>query len=292
MHKPALCSLLCAVLMTGTWTATTRESKALNPDVAADSSIEVPGKGLGHRHHRGQVAQLFFPPAGQRSVLRVVGKGEARQSADVAHIELEISEGSDGTAEFPDEPSPFQGGSGTKVSLTKKDLRPIVDALLQSGIPQMDIMVKITQPRSTGLPLPIPPIGSAGKAAVEVQLQQPTQEGIEAVVTTANKAADKLGTLVLDNVTVHYQVKDCAQLAAKAYAIAVQDARNRAQAIAQALDAKLSPVPSVAEPFYGVFLPGCNEELQLPFVSEGIGDELDDLEVEVKRDIFVTYTVK
>lgn len=296
MGKPALLSFLSIALMAGTWTVSPK-SYALEPAITVRSVIPTPVEHPWTQRHSPparqltDLAQLFFPPAGQRSVLRVVGKGEARQPADTAHIELDVSESSDVSGEFPEE-TPFQGGSNTPVSLTKKDLQPIVDALIQSGIPEAEIMVKITQPRSTGFPLPIPPIGSAGKATVDVKLEQPTRDRIEAIITTAREATEKEEKLLLDGVKVRFEVKDCPQLEAKAYAAAVQDARNRAEAIAKVLDAKLSAVPSVAEPFYGVFLPGCNAEQRLPFTPEDAGDELDSLEVEVKRDIFVTYTVK
>ena len=300
MDKPVISGVLCGVILASMGIAH-RASWAVQPGLAA-SGTHLPQIGDGDLpmlkppsvNLRPPVAQLFFPPASKRSVLRVIGKGEASQPADTAQIELNIGQRSE-AEDFPGGNLPegdlFEGGPG--VSLKRKDLQPIVDALIAAGIPEADIMVKISPPRSTPFPLPIPPIGNAGKATVVVEIKQPVRERIDAIATTAREAADQQGRLTLEGVNVRYAVDDCPLLEAKAYAAAVKDAQNRAGAIAQAMNATLVGVPSVAEPFYGVFLPGCNSEQRLPFEPDDASyDEADPIEVEVKRDIFVTYTVK
>lgn len=87
-------------------------------------------------------------------------------------------------------------------------------------------------------------------------------------------------------------MNNCQALEQAAYQSAIEDAQNRANSIAAATGTRLRLVPSVAEPFYGVFLPGCYSEGNLPFGSNTSSpyDPDDPVEVRVNKDIFVTYT--
>ena len=57
---------------------------------------------------------------------------------------------------------------------------------------------------------------------------------------------------------------------------------------------EIKRVPSVAEPFYAIFLPGCNSKGNLPFASKEASpyDPNAPVEVEVSKDIFFTYRVR
>src|SRR5919202_3934018 len=61
------------------------------------------------------------------------------------------------------------------------------------------------------------------------------------------------------------ELKDCRALERAAYQAAMKDAQERARAIADAIGAELGKVPSVAEPFYDVFLSRCSSGGNFPF---------------------------
>ncbi|HAG84013.1 MAG TPA: hypothetical protein DCL61_23390 [Cyanobacteria bacterium UBA12227] len=181
--------------------------------------------------------------------------------------------------------SRFHEGEGT---LTEEKLQPIVDALVRSGVPADTIEVRIIKANFSFFG------GSQGGAEVVVKIETPTRDRLEAIVDTATEAADNIEEILLNTVGVEYAVDDCQVLEQSAYQSAVEDAQNRASSIAQATGAELRQVPSIAEPFYGVFLPGCNSKANLPFgtIAASPYDPNAPIEVEVTKDIFVTYTVK
>jgi len=104
--------------------------------------------------------------------------------------------------------------------------------------------------------------------------------------------------IVVETVNVRYAMKDCQVLVRAAYQAAVKDARNRSEALAQAMNVQLGKVPSVAESFlYDLFVPLCSEATELPsflpFGSSGSRyDPNAPIEVQLRRDIFVTYPIK
>ncbi|MCG6138933.1 MAG: SIMPL domain-containing protein [Nostoc sp. LLA-1] len=101
----------------------------------------------------------------------------------------------------------------------------------------------------------------------------------------------------MNNVGVNYAVKDCQALQSAAYESAMKDAQSRAQALATAMGAKLGNA-SVAEPFYTLLYPSCSSKAGLPLPSFGgllsfpSFNPDNPAEVEMKKDIFVTYTVQ
>lgn len=127
-----------------------------------------------------------------------------------------------------------------------------------------------------------------------VTVAQPTRDRLEEIFNAGSKAADKLEEVLLENVRVQYSVNDCQALEQAAYQSAVEDGQHKANSIATALGAELKRVPSVAEPFYAIFLPGCNSQGNLPFASKeaSVYDPNTPVEVEVSKDIFFTYRVR
>ncbi len=276
-------------------------------------------------------AQLFYPPASDRHSLMVIGQGVVRVPADTADIELVFSSGSSGSSndELQTQPSslpetrrissPSGYASGTprangspslleqqdraasptlllnyktaaeplpsKKSLTKTTLQPVVDSLVAKGIKADKIQVQIN------------PNTSENNAKILVRLEKPTRDRVQEIVATANKSTSQIANLSVKSVGVEYAVNDCQALQSSVYQSAMKDAQSRAQALATAMEVKLS-TPSVAEPFYTLFYPSCSSKTGVPlpsfasFLLSPAYDPEAPAEVEMKKDIFVTYTTK
>ncbi len=253
-------------------------------------------------------AQLFYPPASDRHSLMVMGQGVVRVPADTADIELVFS-GKDSNDELEAQPStlsqvrrktlptlllnyktpigqiPSTPALENKKALTKATLQPIVNNLVANGISANKIQVQVN------------PNSSENNAKILVRVEKPTRDRIQEIIGTANKATSKLENLTMSNVGVEYAVNDCQALQSSVYQSAMKDAQSRAQALATAMDVKLGAA-SVAEPFYTLFYPSCNSKsgVTLPsfasFLLTPTYDPDAPAEVEMKKDIFVTYTVK
>ncbi|MEH1987385.1 SIMPL domain-containing protein [Nostoc sp.] len=265
-------------------------------------------------------AQLFYPPASDRHSLMVIGQGVVRVPADTADIELVFSSGGSND-ELQTQPSslpetrrissPSGFGSPSlseqqdraasptlvfnyktaaeplpnKKSLTKATLQPVVDSLVAKGIRADKIQVQIN------------PNASENNAKILVRLEKPTRDRVQEIVATANKSTSQIENLSVKSVGVEYAVNDCQALQSSVYQSAMKDAQSRAQALATAMDVKLS-TPSVAEPFYTLFYPSCSSKTGVPlpsfasFLLSPAYNPDAPAEVEMKKDIFVTYTTK
>ncbi|MEH1782358.1 MAG: SIMPL domain-containing protein [Nostoc sp.] len=247
-------------------------------------------------------AQLFYPPASDRHSLMVIGQGAVRVPADTADIELVFSSGGSND-ELQTQPSAFPETRRlssltlllnektpaeplpNKKSLTKATLQPVVDSLIAKGISADKIQVQINTN------------SSENNAKILVKLEKPTRDRIQEIVATANKSTSKLENLSIKSVGVDYAVNDCQALQSSVYQSAMKDAQSRAQALATAMEVKLG-TPSVAEPFYTLLYPSCSSKtgVTLPsfasFLSSPAYNPDAPAEVEMKKDIFVTYTTK
>ncbi|WP_409882153.1 SIMPL domain-containing protein [Nostoc sp. DedQUE07] len=247
-------------------------------------------------------AQLFYPPASDRHSLMVIGQGVVRVPADTADIELVFSSGGSND-ELQTQPSSFPEtrriSSPTllfnyktaaeplpnKKSLTKATLQPVVDSLVAKGIKADKIQVQIN------------PNSSENNAKILVRLEKPTRDRVQEIVATANNSTSQIENLSVKSVGVEYAVNDCQSLQSSVYQSAMKDAQSRAQALASAMEVKLG-TPSVAEPFYTLFYPSCSSKTGVPlpsFASFLLSPAYDPealAEVEMKKDIFVTYTTK
>ncbi|MBE9000828.1 SIMPL domain-containing protein [Nostoc sp. LEGE 12447] len=262
-------------------------------------------------------AQLFYPPASDRHSLMVIGQGVVKVPADTADIELVFSsESSNGESETqpsslpqtrrissPSSPSLLEQqdraasptlflnyktvaeSSPSKKSLTKATLQPVVNSLVAKGISADKIQVQIN------------PNSSENNAKILVRLEKPTRDRVQEIVATANKATSQLENISVKSVGVEYAVNDCQALQSSVYQSAMKDAQSRAQALATAMSVKLD-VPSVAEPFYTLFYPSCSSKTGVPlpsfasFLLSPTYNPDAPAEVEMKKDIFVTYTTK
>ncbi|MFN6539138.1 MAG: SIMPL domain-containing protein [Nostoc sp. EkiNYC01] len=253
-------------------------------------------------------AQLFYPPASDRHSLMVMGQGVVRVPADTADIELVFSS-KDSNDQLETQPSTLSQvrrvtlpslllndktpmgqisaipSLENQKSLTKASLQPIVDSLVANGISADKIQVQVNTNTTEN------------NAKILVRVEKPTRDRIQEIVGTANKATSKLENFTIKNVGVEYAVNDCQTLQSSVYQSAMKDAQSRAQALATAMGVKLG-TPSVAEPFYTLFYPSCNSKagVSLPsfasFLLTPTYDPDAPAEVEMKKDIFVTYTTK
>jgi hypothetical protein len=236
------------------------------------------------------IVQLFYPPVTDPQALRVPGRGRASEPANAARLVFKF--GSNSSLESPPEGT-LSYAKVAQASFTQESLKPIVDALVASGVPSNAIRVTISEPRPSALPFPFPSTGTAGGAEIAVMIEQPTRDRIEKIVTVASQATAKNKNLTISSVGVQYSAKDCQALERAAYQAAVQDAQNRASAIAEAMGGKMRKVGSVAEPFYNAYLPGCNSGGNLPFGGDATSpyDPNAPVEVEVTKEIFVTFPI-
>lgn len=247
-------------------------------------------------------AQLFYPPASDRHSLMVIGQGVVRVPADTADIELVFSSGgSNNNLEM----QPSSLGSvrrisspilllnyktaaeslPSKKSLTKATLQPVVNSLVAKGISADKIQVQLNTN------------SSENNAKILVRLEKPTRDRVQEIVATANKSTSEIENLSVKSVGVEYAVNDCQALQSSVYQSAMKDAQSRAQALATAIGVKLG-TPSVAEPFYTLFYPSCSSKtgVTLPsfagFLLSPTYNPDATAEVEMKKDIFVTYITK
>ncbi|WP_334846982.1 SIMPL domain-containing protein [Nostoc sp.] len=276
-----------------------QDMKKITALILVNISVTV---GIGTLTPKVTNAQLFYPPASDRHSLMVIGQGVVRVPADTADIELVFSSGGSND-ELQTQPSSLPQtrrissqtlllnyktaaeSLPSKKSLTKATLQPIVNSLVAKGISADKIQVQIN------------PNSSENNAKILVRLEKPTRDRVQEIVGTANKSTSQIENLSVKSVGVEYAVNDCQALQSSVYQSAMKDAQSRAQALATAMEVKLS-TPSVAEPFYTLFYPSCSSKtgVALPsfasFLLSPVYNPDAPAEVEMKKDIFVTYTTK
>jgi Protein of unknown function (DUF541) len=254
------------------------------------------------------IAQLFYPPAGPSSVLRVIGKGRVIHAADKAELLFEfgsaVGEGSGSvqpTALRYRSHSTYKTSKiisrrkqGVLISLTESSLQPILKALTAAGVSEKQVQVKFNAGKSSSraLPFPVPSKKTAAEVTILVRQDNPTQAKLAKIVEAVQSATEPLKTVSLNRVGVNYAAKDCQSLQVDVYKAAAQDAQNRAKAIAEAMGVKTNPVPSIAEPFYDLIRPGCGGISEIPFLDSSPDyDPTKPPVVSLSREIFVTYTL-
>jgi uncharacterized protein YggE len=242
-----------------------------------------------------KIAQFFYPPADPTPVLRVIGKGQAKLPADFAELTFEF--GVPESEASPVEPSTLlQRDAAATSPVSELALQSILKALLATGVPKDQIRMTVESGEDSKSPLPFPlpfPSKTAiSGAKIVVKQPQPTQAALSKVASTVRSAAAGKKNITLKRVGVNYTLKDCQALEIAVYQSAVQNAQGRAAAIATAMNAKLNPVPSVAQPFYDLFFQGCGAGRPFSLGSSSDYDPNAAPNVELSRQIFVTYTLK
>lgn len=311
MRKIAMPSLVSTVMVGGLWMLTSSIGRTASfADTQADrrGEVTIVGNSTNLRsvkvesNRNDLVAQLLYPRVSDRHALMVLGQGQVSVSADTARIEFLFNRYSpvetppEATVQFKTDNAPKPPIDNIEPApipevkpLTKASLKPIVDALIAIGVERDAIDVQTQEPMS------------GDSAKLVVKLDKPTRDRVVRIVTVAKDTASKAEQFVLQSVGVRYLVNDCQALARSAYQAAVKDARNRAEAIAQAMGVRLSNMASVAEPpFYDMLVPLCSQESSLPSFPFGFGlggntssyDPNAPAIVQLRRDIFVTYPIR
>lgn len=250
-------------------------------------------------------AQLFYPPASDRHSVMVIGQGVVKVPADNADIELLISKLSLPTGEEDTELSPPIPEESQSVSapalllqrkqriklvqsetnkLTENSLQPLIDSITQQGIAADQVRIQLSDDPEEN------------KAKIFVRLEKPTSIKVKQIVNSVKKATADLDDLSVEKVGVEYTVNDCLSLQNAVYKAAAEDAKNRAQALADAMGVRLGK-PSVSEPFYSLFYGSCSTKpITLPsFASFLLTSDFDPdkpAEVEMRKDIFVSFSVR
>jgi uncharacterized protein YggE len=258
-----------------------------------------------------RVAQLFYPPVNdEQQALMVVGQGEASAPADRAEVEFSFTnydpyaspEGglllfnsgstsngstSNGATEAPS----LRTQASPIPSFTEAQLQPVVDALVAAGISSELIEVAITPGSPNVYPY------TTDRGSVSFDLSNPSREQINQAVDAVNEAIADSQSIFLQNLSVRYSLNDCTALEQDVYLAAISNARSRATALASAMGVELAEVPSVAESPFNFLLPACGSADGAGFYNPfAFGASLYDpeapAEVQVRRDIFVTFPIR
>lgn len=174
--------------------------------------------------------------AAPASGITVQGYGDASTVAKAAQVQLLLSRG---------EPGGFNGSitrlrPGTRPGDEERKLaEPIVDAVVASGVAKTDVAVIVSALPANQFGGYGP--GGPGLARIDFALSNPTPERFATLLGDAAVAADS-ESLAIGAVGIRYDAADCAALAGEARAVALKDARARAEAQATALGVKVGAI--------------------------------------------------
>lgn len=225
-----------------------------------------------------KLAQLFYPNASDGQEIQVIGIGQASQSADRALFSLRLTPKEDSRSSL----------EGMGEPLTMADLKPFVNALTAEGISVSE--TQISQPKPPMLPIPLPGNSDSGGAVIVVLLENPQSEDLDKVMGIVRSVEKQSARLSLKTAQVQFELNNCAALEQETYQAAVNNAQNRAQAIADSIGATLD-LPAVSEPFYTLALPGCSGKTfsflnQPQTYKPGMETKL-----KITRQLFFTYPI-
>ncbi len=210
-----------------------------DPDIAVEKGVQVAGGGglefaeAGAEPAAGDALTLF--QQGVTTGITGQGFGSATVTADAATIQVFVERFFDEPfpeplPPFEEEPfeEPFRDGFHEPEPFTEDDLQPIVDAFIEEGVSEDDIEVVIS-PAGGGK------FGPPVTAQVRAKVTNPEGK-LEALVEAAREAADTVEGVSFFDVSVLYAVDDCGPLEEAALEAAIEDAEERAQRLASALD--------------------------------------------------------
>ncbi|MEM7557062.1 MAG: SIMPL domain-containing protein [Cyanobacteria bacterium P01_A01_bin.84] len=253
------------------------------------------------------IAQLFYPPV-DRKVLRVVGKGIVKIPADNAKIIINFRVNrynrypspsrlprayfkmrlSDSLAINTKQASPKKPPTPPKKKnepLTKDTFKSVIEKLITNGVNRDNIDVFISNQYGRNI------------ARMVINIKKPSRDKVEEIVNLVTEEAKNIDRVSSDRVSVDYSVNECQNGVNLAYESAIKDANNRASALAKTMGLKIG-TPSIAEPFFSMFYPSCSSDLTSSFSAFGgyysrqPYNPEKPAEVEIRKDIFVSFPVK
>jgi hypothetical protein len=183
-------------------------------------------------------------------------------------------------------------------SITAEQLVPIVDAIATTTGLAPDAIETNLSPLATE-----PYARPAKKARLDFDVDQPTPEGLTALITAASDAAADNG-LVVEIAGVRYNPADCAAIEDDAAQAAIADAAARAERLAPLLGVTLGGVVAASSDFFSANLDfeeegGCGGQIGYSYDSRdgGIGrslpvfDPAQPAEVTVASALTVAYEI-
>lgn len=240
------------------------------------------------------MGQFLYPPVSDDQGIMVVGQGVASLPAETAEIDFFLVNYDPYAAPTFPEGLPPDSGEATSIPepqpITRQALQPIVDVLVEAGIPNTEIEVNLDSTNPGGY-------SYEPGATISLTIDQPSQPQVRQLVDAVTAAVADEENIFLQNTSVRYGVEDCQALETAVYEAAVTNARSRAEAIANAMDIELRNVPSVAESPFNLLTNACDSSsaFSLPF-GAGYGTSYYDpeapAEVQLRRDVFVTFPVR
>jgi uncharacterized protein YggE len=174
--------------------------------------------------------------------LSVVGLGRATAPAERATIQLMYAVGPNDYFNTPVSPSDREGTPDMS-SEAEAAAQPIVTALVAAGAPSDGVSIVVSPGFVTNI---YAPISDAIAFRVDVDLREPTQEAVAAIIDAAQMAGMEMH-LRLSPIGVAYGVLDCAPLHAAAWEAAVADAEVRAANQAERLGVRIGGVVAASE---------------------------------------------
>lgn len=257
--------------------------------MAAVLTVAAVGSGFGAARAAAQ-GSTTAPVGG----ITVIGYGEASAPAETALVQLLVSREDFG-------PTRAVRPSATPGAEEREFIDPIVAALTGAGVPEDSLRVVISPVVGQ-----YQGISGVGVARIDVELEQPTPEGITDLINTAVLAAYEQG-VIIGEVGVGYDVADCLELERTARESALAAARERAEIQAELMEVELGgflaasdlpPSDSSALTFYGRLISGetgCAPPG--PTITEGVGinlptfDPAGEAEVELSAQVAVTFGI-
>jgi hypothetical protein len=187
---------------------------------------------------------------------------------------------------------------GAAESITAEQLAPIVDAVAAFAGLTTDAIKTNLSPLATE-----PFARPAKKARLDFEVDQPTPEGLTALITAASDAAAANG-LVVEIAGVRYDPADCAAIEDQAAQAAIADAEARAERLAPLLGVTLGGVVAASSDLFSANLDfeedgGCGGQISYAYDSRdgGIGrslpvfDPAQPAEVTVASALTVAYQI-
>jgi uncharacterized protein YggE len=240
---------------------------------------------------------------GAAAGLIVQGYGRATAPADSARVQFVVTQGYDYYAEpVPDESWPVpegevpreiapDSGPATPPPVTEADLEPLVDAIKAQGVSDADIEVVIYP---TGGYYYDPYGGQTARVTVTLR----DVDKVGPVVDAGTQAVNESGTLYLQNVGVLYSVDDCSALLREARRAAVEDGRENAGGLADALEVSVGDILAASEYVYSPLgLSPCDPSFDTyyaqPYSYEGMAyDPAMPAEVQIVSNVGLTYAIE
>jgi uncharacterized protein YggE len=230
---------------------------------------------------RGVIEASFMQAGGEG--ITVAGYGVATIDADMAVIEFYF--GSYGVRPAEPDAGSREGSTGQVPStqpITEADLQPVIDAIVAVGIPRSDI-------EFLGSPYYYDPYFSSAVLRVRVR-----DMGLVGAVTQAAQDASRSIDIALQSTSISYLVEDCGPLEQAALAAAVEDARDRGAAFAQALEVGLGAIVAASSYAYSPFGgSACDTGYIGPYpIGGAVYSEGQPQQVQVYASVGVTFAIQ